>query len=30
MIGCGAMVVFFAALMFLGWVFFDPEDWGGK
>ena len=28
--GCIAMVVVFGAFMFLGWIFFDKNDWGGK
>lgn len=27
MIGCGAMVVFFALILVIGWLFFDEDDW---
>lgn len=30
MAGCGLLVAFFGAMMFFGWVFFDPEDWGER
>lgn len=29
MIECGAMVVFFALILVIGWLFFDEDDWIG-